>query len=67
MTANSSNFGNKMKAFFNKPKKKKSKACSKVLRLMDQDYGYEKALRKVLREDKRLSKKLLEEELDFYV
>jgi hypothetical protein len=52
-------------------KRKKSKACSKVLRLMDtwedgaRQYG--KALNQVLKADKRLSKKKLEKELDFYI
>jgi len=52
-------------------KRKKSKACSKVLQLMDtwpdgaSQYG--KALNQVLKSDKRLSKKKLEKELDFYV
>ncbi len=34
---------------------------------MDQDYSYQKALKKVLKEDKRLSKKRLEEELNIYI
>jgi len=52
-------------------KRKKSKACSKVLQLMDTwpdgaaQYG--KALNQVLKSDKRLSKKKLEAELDYYV
>ena len=50
-----------------KKKPKKSAACSKVLQLMDKDYEYGAALRKVLKEDKRLSKTKLEAELDFYV
>jgi hypothetical protein len=45
----------------------KSKSASKVLQLMDKDFSYEKALRKTLREDKRLSKKKLEKELDIYI
>ena len=48
-------------------KTKKSKACSKVLQLMDQDYSYSKALRKTLNEDKRLSKVKLEKELENYI
>lgn len=48
-------------------KKKKSKACSKVLNLMDNDYSYSKALKKVLQEDKRLSKAKLEKELSIYI
>ena len=45
----------------------KSKAASKVLQLMDKDYSYQQALKKVLKEDKRLSKKKLEKELDTYI
>lgn len=50
-------------------KLKKSKACSKVLQLMDseEDYSYGKALKKVLSEDKRLSKTKLEKELNAYI
>lgn len=48
-------------------KAKKSKACSKVLQLMDKDYSYSEALKKVISEDKRLSKKKLEKELDTYI
>ena len=48
-------------------KSKKSKACSKVLQYMDKDLSYEKALKKVLSEDKRLSKKILEKELNLYI
>ncbi len=48
-------------------RRKKSNACSKVLKLMDKDYSYQKALKKVLKEDKRLSKKKLEEELNNYI
>ena len=40
---------------------------SKVLQLMDKDLSYEKALKKVLNEDKRLSKKKLEKELDTFI
>lgn len=50
-----------------KKKVKKSRACSKVLQLMDRDYSYGSALKKVLREDKRLSKSKLEKELDIYI
>lgn len=48
---------------------KRSKACTKVLQLMDseEDYTYCKALRKVLSEDKRLSREKLEKELRLYV
>ena len=50
------------------PKKpKKSKAASKVLQLMDEDYSYQKALKTVLSSDKRLSKAKLEKELDIYI
>jgi hypothetical protein len=45
----------------------KSKSASKVLQLMDKDYSYSKALAKVLKEDKRLSKKNLEKELEKYI
>ena len=45
----------------------KSKAASKVLQLMDKDISYEQALKKVLKADKRLSKKKLEKELDAYI
>ena len=46
---------------------KKSKAASFVLQLMDQDYSYQKALKEVLQNDKRLNKKKLETELDKYI
>lgn len=48
-------------------KAKKSKACSKVLQLLDEGYSYSKALKKVLSEDKRLSKEKLDKELDTYI
>jgi hypothetical protein len=48
-------------------KRKKSNAAHKVLSLMDKDFSYEKALRKVLKSDKRLNKVKLEKELDFYI
>lgn len=48
-------------------KVKKSLACSKVLQLMDQDYSYQKALNLVLRNDKRLNKVKLENELNYYI
>lgn len=48
-------------------KGKKSKACSAVLKLMDKDHSYTSALKKVLSEDKRLSKEKLEKELDKYI
>ena len=46
---------------------KKSKAASKVLQLMDMDYSYQQALKKTLKEDRRLSKKKLEIELNHYI
>lgn len=45
----------------------KSKAVSKVLRLMDNDYSYSEAIKIVLLEDKRLNKKSLERELNKYI
>jgi hypothetical protein len=48
-------------------KPKKSIAASKVLQLMDKDYSYQNALKEVLKNDKRLSKKKLEKELEIYV
>lgn len=45
----------------------KSKSCRKVLQLMDKDYNYQSALKKVLNDDKRLSKKKLEKELNEYI
>ncbi len=48
-------------------KPKKSVACSKVLQLMDEDYSYQKALREVLKKNKRLDKAKLEAELDNYI
>ena len=45
----------------------KSKACSKVLKLMDKDISYSKALKSVLSSDKRLKKSKLEKELNKYV
>ena len=52
-----------------KKKHSKSNAARKVLQLMDskEDASYQWALRKVLREDKRLSKKKLEAELNQYI
>lgn len=50
---------------FTKPKK--TVACSKVLQLMDKDYSYQKALKEVLKNDKRLNKAKLEIELDKYI
>lgn len=48
-------------------KSKKTAGCRKVLRLMDEDFSYSKALAKTLREDKRLSRKKLETELNKYI
>jgi hypothetical protein len=45
----------------------KSKAASKVLKLMDKDYSYSRALVSVLSNDKRLSKKKLIAELSKYI
>ena len=45
----------------------KSKAVSKVLQLMDQDYSYSQAIKIVLNENKKLSKKKLEKELNKYI
>lgn len=45
----------------------KSESASKVLQLMDKDYSYSEALKKVLNEDKKISKKTLEKELDKYI
>lgn len=50
-----------------KKRRKKSNACSKVLQLMDNDFSYQKALKTVLKADKRLSKEKLEKELDIYI
>lgn len=47
-------------------KLKKSAACSKVLQLMDKDYTYQEALKKVL-ECNKLNKKNLEFELNLYI
>lgn len=45
----------------------KSRAARKVLRLMDQDYSYSTALKRTLREDKRLRRWKLEKELKKYI
>jgi hypothetical protein len=47
--------------------KTKSKAASRVLRLMDEDYSYQEALRISLRENKGVGKRTLEKELNKYV
>jgi hypothetical protein len=45
----------------------KTKSVSKVLQLMDEDYSYQEALKKVLKEDKRLNKEKLEKRLNKYI
>ena len=45
----------------------KTPECSKVLQLMDKDYTYEEALKKVLREDPYVSRGTLEIELNKYI
>lgn len=45
----------------------KSKEASAVLKLMDDDYSYQDALKKVLKSDPKLNQKALEKELDKYV
>jgi hypothetical protein len=47
--------------------KGKSKAASRVLKLMDQDISYQEALRISLKENKGVGKRTLEKELDKYV
>ena len=47
--------------------KGKSKAASRVLRLMDEDYSYQEALRISLRENKGVGKRTLDKELNKYV
>jgi hypothetical protein len=47
--------------------KGKSKAASRVLKLMDQDISYQEALRISLKENKGVGKRSLEKELDKYV
>jgi len=46
---------------------KKSKAASRVLKLMDEDYSYQEALRISLRENKGVGKRSLEKELNRYI
>ena len=48
-------------------RKKKTKAASMVLKLMDMDFSYQDSLKLVLKKNKRLSKKRLEKELDLYI
>lgn len=45
----------------------KSIAAHKVLEMMDEGISYEKALKKVLKADKALTKKELEKELNIYI
>lgn len=45
----------------------KSKEARAVLKLMDQDYEYQDALKKVLKDDPKLNKKKLEKELETYI
>lgn len=45
----------------------KSKECSKVLNLMDNDYSYSEALAQTLNEDKSICKQQLEKELNKYI
>jgi hypothetical protein len=47
--------------------KTKSKAASRVLSLMDEDYSYQEALKISLRENKGVGKRTLEKELNKYV
>jgi hypothetical protein len=47
--------------------KGKSKAASRVLKLMDQDISYQEALRISLKENKGVGKRSLEKELDKYI
>jgi len=47
--------------------KVKSAACSQVLQLMDKDYSYQDALKKVLAENPAIKKADLEKELDIYI
>lgn len=47
--------------------KRKSKAASRVLKLMDQDMSYQEALRISLKENKGVGKRSLEKELDKYI
>ena len=47
--------------------KTKSRAASRVLSLMDEDYSYQEALKISLRENKGVGKRTLEKELNKYV
>jgi hypothetical protein len=46
---------------------RKSKMASKVLQLMDKDYSYSKALKKVLDDQRKREKKKLERQLNTYI
>ena len=46
---------------------RKSILASKVLQLMDKDYSYSKALKKVLDENRKKTKKKLEKNLNQYI
>ena len=50
-----------------KKQKRKSAAASKVLQLMDKDHSYQDALKTVLGQNKKLNKKSLEKELEYYI
>ncbi len=54
-------------SILNKIQLRKSKEASKVLQLMDEDYSYIEALKKVLNDNKNIDKKKLEEELSDYI
>jgi hypothetical protein len=45
----------------------KSKAASAVLQLMDKDFSYTEALKKVLSENRKLTREKLEKELDLFI
>tara|TARA_R110002167_G_scaffold281728_1_gene487036 strand:+ start:803 stop:1207 length:405 start_codon:yes stop_codon:yes gene_type:complete len=45
----------------------KTPACKKVLQLMDQDFSYSKALKKVLLENNKVKKQDLETELNIFI
>ena len=45
----------------------KTKQCKRVLQLMDQDFNYQKALKKVLKDNPGIEKTELEKELNIYI
>lgn len=45
----------------------KSKECSQVLQLMDADFSYTEALKKVLEQNPNIDKTILETELNNYI